>query len=185
MTRSRRWWALLGAVVVLVASALAVVATLDTPTRSVRNAPARRGEGLGPAPAVVLEGLRDKDASISVRDFRGRPLVVNFWAAWCAPCRREMPAFQAVYEDLGGQVAFLGIDNRDIRSDGLDLVRETGVRYRLAFDPDGDASRAFGVLAMPTTVFVSPDGEVLERVFGELSEKELRRTIRRLFGVEG
>ena len=109
--------------------------------------------------------------------------MVNFFASWCAPCRREMRAFQAVYEDVDGSVAFLGIDNRDIRSDALDLVRETGVRYRLAFDPEGDAAREFGVLAMPTTVFVSADGVMIDRVFGEMSEGQLRRAIRLLFGV--
>jgi len=162
---------------------LAVGLTVEGTARRVR-APSGEATGLGPAPEIVLPDLRDRDASISIVEFRGTPLVVNFFAAWCAPCRREMPAFQSVYEDVDDQVEFVGIDNRDIRSDALALVRETGVSYRLAFDPDGDAARTFAVLAMPTTVFVSADGEMLERVYGEMSEEQLRRNIRRLFGIE-
>lgn len=178
----KRLLVLLGVVVVIAATVLAVRATLADP---VRRAPAaaRAGGGLGPAPAIEVEGLRDPRSSISLVELRGTPLVVNFWAAWCAPCRREMPAFQSVYEDVQDDVGFLGIDNQDIRADGLDLVRETGVRYRLGFDPSGDVARAFGVLGMPTTVFVSADGEMLERVTGEMSEQDLRDTIRRLFRV--
>ena len=179
MNSRRRGWILGG---VAVAVAVAVVVTVDEPTGRVRALP--QGRHLGPAPDLVLEDLRARDSSIGIDDFRGRPLVVNFFASWCGPCRREMPALQSVYEDVDGKVAFLGIDNRDIRRDALDLVRETGVRYRLAFDPEGDAARAFGVLAMPTTVFVSAEGEMVDRVFGEMSEEQLRRTIQGLFGVE-
>ena len=178
----RRWLLALGAIVATAAVALAVRATLEDPLRRTPAA-ARSSSGLGPAPELVLEGLRDRHVSISLPGSDRTPLVVNFWAAWCAPCRKEMPAVQAVYADVKGRVRFVGVDNQDIRGDGLDLVHETHVRYPLASDPTGDAARAFGILGMPTTILVSADGEMLERVNGAMTERDLRATIRRLFDV--
>ncbi len=179
----RRWAVLVGGLALAGLVIAGVVLSLDEVSSDRPSAP-RVGGGLGSVPDVVLEDLRDSAGTVSLGELRGRPLVVNFFASWCAPCRREMPAFQAVHEDTAGVVRFLGIDNQDIRGDGLALVRETGVEFRLGFDPEGDAARAFGVLGMPTTVFVSADGEMLERVSGEMSETDLRETIRRLFGVD-
>jgi len=181
--RQRRWVGIVVvSVVVVVGVALSVQATVDEPVaRPVRGSSVPGGGEA--APEFVLESLRDPDQSVSLGDFRGTPLVVNFFASWCAPCRREMPAFQAAYRLLQDDVRFLGIDNQDIRGDGLALVRESGVRYELAFDPDGTAARSFGIRGMPTTVFVAADGTILERVTGEMTQRDLRRTVRRLFGV--
>ncbi len=139
----------------------------------------------GQAPAFELEDVRDPDRTVALADFSGRPVVVNFFAAWCVPCRREMPALESAYQQVKERVAFVGIDTEDIRSDGLTLLEETGVTYPAAFDPDGDVARGFGVIGMPTTVFVSPAGEKLEQVTGEITEERLLAAIERLFGDDG
>ncbi len=145
------------------------------------EAPDRGTPRSGRAPEFELEDLRDADRTISLASYRGRPLVVNFFASWCAPCRREMPAFQSVYREVKGEVAIVGIDNQDIRSDGLALLEETDVTYPAAFDSEGNVARNFGILGMPTTLFVSADGEMLEQVTGEMTEERLLATIDRLF----
>ncbi len=68
----------------------------------------------------------------SLADYRGRPLVVNFFASWCAPCLAEMPGFEQVHQDLGDQVAFLGVNLQDRVADGQRVVDQTGVTYDIA-----------------------------------------------------
>lgn len=110
---------------------------------------------------------------LSLAEFQGRPVVVNFWASWCPACIAEMPDFEAVHQEFGDDVVFLGFAVEDRRSDSLRLAAETGVTYTLADDP-GDFYRGFEGLAMPTTVFITPDGELSERWSGILNAEALR-----------
>jgi cytochrome c biogenesis protein CcmG/thiol:disulfide interchange protein DsbE len=177
-----RWpkWVVIGTVPLLVAAA--VVSTVDV-ARDKGSPAVRSARASGQAPSVTIADLRDRTATIAIDDFRGRPLVVNFFAAWCAPCRNEMAALQSVYRSVKDRVAFLGIDTRDIRSDALDLLEATGVGYPTAYDPRGMAAAEFGVLGMPTTFFIDARGKMLERYSGEMSEEQLRKTVDRLFGT--
>jgi cytochrome c biogenesis protein CcmG/thiol:disulfide interchange protein DsbE len=178
--RRRLAWALAAA------ASLVVVAVVVALTASNPPEPPETGTRVsGQAPAFALEGVHDPAETVALADFRGRPVVVNFFAAWCVPCRREMPALESAYQQVKEHVAFVGIDTEDIRADGLALLEETGVTYPAGFDPDGKVARDFGVIGMPTTVFVSPTGEKLEQVTGELTEDRLLATIERLFGDDG
>jgi cytochrome c biogenesis protein CcmG/thiol:disulfide interchange protein DsbE len=117
-------------------------------------------------------------------DLGGRPLVLNVWASWCIPCRKEMPAFQSVYAQARGTVGFLGVDFLDEEGAARRLVAETKVTYPLAADPKGTQVTKFGVTALPTTLFFSADGLLRGRSFGELSANRLRAAIRRYLGQE-
>ena len=105
--------------------------------------------------------------------YRGRPLVVNFFAAWCPPCVAEMPEFQAVYEELGGEVAFLGLSQDRAAEEALDLVARTGVGYDIGWDPDLETFSEVGGMAMPTTAFVTAEGKLAEVYSGVLNEQAL------------
>ena len=105
--------------------------------------------------------------------YRGRPLVVNFFAAWCPPCVAEMPEFQAVYEELGGEVAFLGLSQDRAAEEALDLVARTGVSYDIGWDPDLETFSEVGGMAMPTTAFVTAEGKLAEVYSGVLDEQAL------------
>lgn len=137
------------------------------------------------APSFALPGLVDEGDVVRLSDHRGSPVVLNFWASWCAPCRKEMPALAQVSAELDGRVDFIGIDHQDRREDALALLRETDVRYPTAFDPTGGTAQEYGLRGMPTTVFIDPDGRVLATSLGELTESELRTSIRELFDVAG
>jgi len=117
-------------------------------------------------------------------DLGGRPLVLNVWASWCVPCRKEMPAFQSVYAQARGKVGFLGVDFLDEEGAARRLVADTGVTYPLAADPKGTQVTKFGVTALPTTLFFSADGLLRGRSFGELNADRLRAAIRRYLGPE-
>jgi thiol-disulfide isomerase/thioredoxin len=148
------------------------------PSRAAAPAPAGVG---APAPAFRLSDVRDPSAALSLDDFRGRPLVVNFWASWCGPCAAEMPAFQRVYQRVKDRVAFVGIDHQDTRPEALAMLARTGVRYPVAYDAEGKTATAYGLFGMPTTVFVSPSGRVVEGHGGSMSEVDLEKAIARLF----
>lgn len=174
--RRLRWGWIVAGGVVIVAAALAV----KVPTS---NGPTGASDGSRPAAYFQLSRLDDPNRSVSLTDFRGRPVVLNFWASWCVPCRNEMPGFQAVASELAGRVEFLGVNEQDFRPGALDFVAKTGVQYPSVVDSDGILMTAYGLRGLPNTVFISPAGKVLELHAGELNATDLRETIRRLFKV--
>ena len=119
----------------------------------------------------------------TLADYEGTPLVVNFFASWCPPCVREMPEFQEVFERLGGRVAFLGLSQDQSPQDALALVESTGVTYDVGWDLDLEVYRATGSIAMPTTAFVSPSGELLDTFAGALDTESLSELIEDALGV--
>ena len=115
-------------------------------------------------------------------DFEGQPLVVNFWASWCPACVNELPEFQQVHERNGDDVTFIGMANRDQRGAAEALAGEVGLTYTLADDPNGDLFRSLDLIAMPSTLFISPDGEVEEVFAGQLTGQALQERIDQLRG---
>ena len=171
--RRRRGFLVLATAVV----ALALV-TLVGVTRPASHRPGASKEGA--AAPFVLDSVQRGGPQVSLAEYRGRPLVLNFFASWCGPCRKELPAFERVHQRLGSQVAFLGVDNQDQQEPALKLLRETGISYPAGYDPAGKVALNYGLFGMPTTIFISPQGQVLKRRTGELSEGELETTIREL-----
>lgn len=115
--------------------------------------------------------------TVNLTSWEGTPLVVNFWASWCPPCLREMPEFEQVARQRAGQVAFVGLNVRENAATARQLADQTGVTYDLALDTDGAASRAFGVVNMPTTVFVAADGTIVGVNTGALDTASLNARI--------
>jgi cytochrome c biogenesis protein CcmG/thiol:disulfide interchange protein DsbE len=114
----------------------------------------------------------------------GRPLVVNFFAEWCAPCRREMPDFERVHQELGDEVGVVGIATSSRKPDeAVELVADTGITYPTYADPSGEVLALFEGLQMPTTVFVAADGTVLETHLTRLDADQLRAKIAENFDV--
>lgn len=134
-----------------------------------------------PAPEIAFTYFDGSAGTLD--DFSGRPLVLNFFASWCAPCVAEMPEFQAVFSELDGQVAFLGFNVQDDPSDADALVEQTGVTYTLARDEDASIHQSFRGFVMPTTVFIAADGTVAHRWAGALTGEQLREIIAEEFGV--
>lgn len=168
--------ALLAALAVVVATVLLLGRADDDP--------APRGAATAGAASSLLavEVTTFEGARVRLERFAGRPLVVNFFASWCGPCAREMPAFAAVHERRGDDVGFVGVSLEDTPGAAMDLVERTGVVYDVVRDTEGDLFRAVGGFAMPTTVFVDGEGMVVEVHGGELSEGGLEARIDRLLG---
>jgi cytochrome c biogenesis protein CcmG/thiol:disulfide interchange protein DsbE len=136
------------------------------------------------APTFAVTDLRHPDRQVTSSSLRGTPVVLNFWATWCVPCRKEMPDLQAVHKLFGSRVAFLGINNRDSRRVAIKFLGETGVTYPSGFDPDGQIAAAYAVVGMPTTVYISADGMVLAKHTGQLNARRLRDDIQRYFHLQ-
>jgi len=155
ITRKLRRSILAGSLVVLIA-VVALVATRPAPARS----------ELPTIPLVLFDGTETVLAS-----FEGKPMVINFWASWCPACVAELPDLEEAHQEFGNEVTFLGIANADRRVLADALAEEVGITYMLADDPDGDFFREFGLFAMPTTLFITADGQIHE-VFGGQLDKQ-------------
>ena len=124
-----------------------------------------------------LPSLSSPAAAISLAQFKGRPLVLNFWASWCPPCRKEMPALAATARRLAGQVAFVGIDTNDQRSAALAFASNAGVGYPLGFDPRAHVAGNYSAYGLPTTYFISAQGKILGRQVGGMTAARLSQLV--------
>ncbi|MGH9230364.1 MAG: TlpA family protein disulfide reductase [Acidimicrobiales bacterium] len=139
--------------------------------------------GGGDLPAAEVE-MADGTTVVLTALLEGRPLVVNFFASWCAPCRAEMPDFAAVHQAVGDRLSFVGLAMQDTNDAAAELVELTGVAYPWGLDRTGEIFAAFRGFAMPTTVYVAADGEILGSDSGAIDEAQLRDRLVDLFGVQ-
>jgi thiol-disulfide isomerase/thioredoxin len=182
--------ALVGAGVVLVALLLGTLTGADRDDASGQRAaspPLLRDRiastEQAPLPEAILDGFAG-GPPVRLAGYRGRPLVVNFWATWCTPCVEELPVFQRVADRLGERVAVLGVDVQDSPRNAEPFVRDLGVRYDLAVDPAATLYRQVRAYGMPTTLFVDPEGTIVYRHTGALDEAGLVDLLERQLGVE-
>ena len=134
------------------------------------------------APDFTLDTLDGQ--SVTLSDLRGKAVVVNLWAAWCPPCRAEMPALQAAYEmdrDRGLEILAVDMTYQDREQDVLRFVQDFGLTFTVALDRDGTVARQYLLRALPSTFFVGPDGVIRKVVIGgPMSEATIRSTVRQM-----
>lgn len=204
--RPRRWPALvgLGALAVVVVAALLVYAITPRPG-SVISALSRqaspKGESIaksGPgaglpeltrgrtAPAFSLPNLHG-GRQVSLASFAGHPVVLNFFASWCADCRAELSAFAKVSSAPHGTVRFVGVDTDDSSpGKARSLLAGAGDTYPVGIDHSGDvATSRYLVQALPVTIFIAADGRIAGQVFGAQTVRSLVPWVQRLEKTEG
>ena len=129
-----------------------------------------------PAPNFTITTF--EGTKISLEDLKGKPVVINFWASWCPPCREEAPLLERTwraYKDRG--VIFIGIDLQDKLEHALAYIREFNVTYPNGPDPTGEISINYGVSGLPVTFFVSKTGMIVRRWVGAIGRDVLITTI--------
>lgn len=164
-----------------VAAALLAGAVLFLPDRASDDSP-RSGQVSSAASILDIELANFDGGTVPLSSFvDGRPLVVNFFASWCGPCVREMPDFQKVHEGRD-DVRFLGVNLQDTPEAAAELLQQTGVTFDVVQDEEGELYRAVGGISMPTTFFLSAEGQVIDVHAGELTAQPLESLIDRHLG---
>ena len=117
---------------------------------------------------------------VTLSQFVGKPIVLNFWASWCGPCKMEMPDFQAQYEALEGNVQFLMVNmttGRETMDTALDFLEESGYTFPVYFDTQADAAQTYGAYSLPTTYFINAQGHAIAQATGALDAATLQKGI--------
>ncbi|MBQ4264514.1 MAG: redoxin domain-containing protein [Clostridia bacterium] len=145
---------------------------------------APKAEVMGPVMRNMAQDFTAYDDAgnpVSLKEMRGKPVVVNFFASWCGPCRMEMPYFDEFYHQYGDQVTFMMVNlcafGNDTKENGKKMVEDGGWTFPVYFDSDGDAALKYAIRSMPTTIFVSAEGELKGRHTGVIPRDTLEKTI--------
>ena len=173
MGRRDRWFPLVAAVL-LAGSVWTAVSAVPAAAVTSGRIPSPRAGFLAPDFSVeTLEG-----DVLTLSDLRGRPVILNFWATWCPPCRAEMPALERVHRELGAeglQIVAVNATSQDTRAAAADFAAAYGLSFEIGLDSNGEVQRSYLVRALPTTFFIDRQGEIREVVLGgPLAEAYLR-----------
>ena len=134
------------------------------------------------APAFTLAALGEPGRQVSLSQYAGQPVIVNFWASWCEPCQQETPLL-ARWHAQHGRVVLLGLDENDATVSALGFAHAKGVTYPLAFDPVMSAATAYGVNALPQTFFLNARHQIVAQVAGAVTSAELATDLRLMSAV--
>lgn len=172
-TKLRRLvWVIVGAVIAI---SIGIVV--------LRPAEGERGAA-GVAPSMSLE-LLGGEGTLSDADLRGKPVVLNLWASWCVPCRREAKVFEAAHQKYGARIQFVGVNVTDTLGAARDFVQEFGITYPNVFDEGHRFADALGYAGLPQTYFLDAAWHFVEasdQAPGELDRAGLEAGIEALLG---
>ncbi len=125
---------------------------------------------------VMLNTSVPVKSKLSFADFRGRPLVLNFWASWCQPCKEELPLLENTWKQLQAQhkdIVFLGIDFQESSKDATRFLEQYGITYLAGLDTDGSIANKYNVTSLPQTIFIDQNGKITSKEPQELTARAL------------
>ena len=118
--------------------------------------------------------------AVHLSDFFGKPIVLNFWASWCGPCRSEMPDFDAKYAEIGEDVHFLMInltEGRETIETATAFIQQQGYSFPIYYDTTAMAAMTYGAYSIPTSYFINAQGHVVARAVGAINAATLQKGI--------
>ena len=141
------------------------------------------------APAIAAPNFTVFDASgteVSLHALQGKPVIVNFWASWCPPCKQEMPDFETAYKKYGSEIQFMMVNmtdgGRETIATAEKYIKEQGFTFPVYFDTKQDAAITYGVSAIPTTYFINAQGIPVAYAAGAITAQQLEQGIAMMEG---
>jgi cytochrome c biogenesis protein CcmG/thiol:disulfide interchange protein DsbE len=129
------------------------------------------------APGFTVAAL-GAPGDVSLSQYKGKPVIVNFWASWCGPCQQETPLLASWYKQEHGQIALVGLDENDTTAKALAFAHAKGVTFTLGFDPLMNVAGAYNLDALPQTYFLNAQHRIVEHVLGQMTKADLAEGVR-------
>ena len=130
------------------------------------------------AAGFTLPTLGQTGQQVSLSQYAGKPVIVNFFASWCPPCQQETPLLASWYKQEHGHVALLGLDENDTTANALKFAQSKGVTYPIGFDPNVHVAPAYNVDSLPQTFFLNAQHHIVDHVLGGVTKADLAKGLR-------
>lgn len=163
---ARRHKVITGIAALFIAAVVAVSLATNTSSAS-PNYPAAAG--------FTLPALGQAGKQVSLSQYQGKPVIVNFWASWCEPCQKETPLLASWYKQQHGHVVLLGLDENDTTANALTFAHAKGVTYPIGFDPQVTVPLAYNVDGLPQTFFLNAQHRIVDHVLGAVTSAQLAK----------
>lgn len=160
----------ISAVTAVFAAAAIAVSLATTGTAAPRQYPAAHG--------FTLSALDHPSQRVSLSQYQGTPVIINFFASWCEPCQRETPLLASWYKQQGGHVVMLGLDENDVAVNAVKFDQAKGVSYPVGFDPGLTVPSSYGVNGLPQTFFLDARHRIVDHVLGAVTKADLVKGVR-------
>ena len=160
--------------------------TAEAPTEIV-EVPAETAAPTEPDYSAPDFAMQDWEGNtLRLSEFEGKPVILNFWASWCGPCKSEMPEFEEAYKKYGDEIHFIMLNctDGDDMKDAKALIEENGYTFPVYFDTTGEASYIYGASSIPMTIFIDANGELMTYAVGALTGDMLERGISYIYTAE-
>lgn len=156
--------------------------TETTETNATTDTEAAKEEDADEVAKAIDFTVQDKDGnSVDLYSKIGKPIVINFWASWCSPCKAELPDFQLAYEEYGNEVEFMMVNLTDGRSETVEgasgFINAQGYTFPVYFDVNQEGAMAYYVTSIPTTYFIDSEGNIIAYAQGMLDYDTLKQGI--------
>ncbi len=135
------------------------------------------------APDFTMEDANGKTVKLS--DFKGKPVVLNFWASSCGYCKAEMPYFESAFQEYGDKVQFVMLNvtgSEQNAGDGRTFIQNAPYTFPVYYETANKAMGLYGLRGLPTTVFIDADGKIVQKTIGAITEAKLENNLKALLG---
>jgi cytochrome c biogenesis protein CcmG, thiol:disulfide interchange protein DsbE len=130
------------------------------------------------AKSFSLKVLARPGQQISLAEYAGKPVIINFFASWCTPCQKETPLLARFYKSTHGKVVIIGVDANDQAAPAEKFVQASGVTYPVAVDPfPAKTTTSYGVFALPQTFFLNKQHRIVKKILGDVTLTELTKGV--------
>ena len=174
---ARRHKVITGIAALFIAAVIAVSLATSAKPASLATSGKPAPPSFPAAAGFTLPALGHPGQHVSLSEYQGKPVIVNFWASWCEPCQKETPLLASWYKQEQGRIALIGLDENDTTAKALAFAHAKGVTYTLGFDPLVTVASAYNIDGLPQTFFLNAQHRIVERVFGAVTEADLAQGV--------